>query len=506
MNDALNFIGGRFLPARSGEWIENIEPATGRVIGRVADSDERDVSDAVAAAADAFPGWAALPAGERSRVLMRLADLIEADADRLAATESADSGKPIALARAMDIPRSASNFRFFAAAILHGPGAGGAGEMFETDAPAPGPADAGGRGASARALNYTLRRPRGVAGLIAPWNLPLYLLSWKAAPALAAGNTAVAKPSELTPRTASLLSELAGEAGVPPGVLNIVHGRGGPAGSAIVTHPDVPTISFTGSTPVGRWIGETCGRMLKRVSLELGGKNPLLVFDDAAMEGGDGAVETAVRAGFTNQGQVCLCGSRVLVHQRVFASFRDEFIARVKALTVGDPADPATRQGALVSRAHLEKVESYVRLARELGGRVLCGGGPVAPSALPERCRGGFFHLPTVIEGLDPACRVEQEEVFGPVVTLQPFRDEDHAVALANGTPYGLAATLFTRDVSRAHRVADRLQAGIVWVNCWLLRDLRTPFGGVKQSGVGREGGHEALRFFTEPKNVCVRV
>ncbi|MFM9995224.1 MAG: aldehyde dehydrogenase [Phycisphaerales bacterium] len=506
MSDALNLIGGRLVPARAARWLDNIEPATARVLGRVADSEEQDVNEAVAAATAAFPAWAGLPAGERSRILLRLADLIDANLERLAQAESADSGKPIALARSMDIPRSATNFRYFATAILHGPGAGGAGEMFETDAPAPGPTGTGGPLASHRALNYTLRRPRGVAGLISPWNLPLYLLTWKLAPALATGNTAVAKPSELTPRTASMLGELANEAGLPPGVLNIVQGRGEPAGAAIVKHPDVPTISFTGSTAVGRWIGQTCGAMLKRVSLELGGKNPLVVFDDAEMTGGGGAVETALRAGFSNQGQICLCGSRILVHERVFPQFRDEFVARAKALKLGDPSDPATQQGALVSRAHLEKVDSYVRLAGELGGRVLCGGGPVPASALPERCRGGFFYQPTVIEGLDPACRVEQEEVFGPVVTLQPFRDEDHAVALANGTPYGLAATLFTGDVSRAHRVAERLHAGVVWVNCWLLRDLRTPFGGVKQSGVGREGGLEALRFFTEPKNVCVRV
>ncbi len=493
--DVLNFIGGRVVPPRSGRWLDNIEPATGKAYGRVADSDEHDVEAAVAAAKAAFPAWSGMAASERSRILLRLADLIEANLERLAAAESEDSGKPITLARSVDIPRSAANFRYFATALLHGPGAGGVGDFHETDSAAIGPPQ--------HAINYTLRRPRGVAGLISPWNLPLYLLSWKIAPAIATGNTAVAKPSELTPRSAAMLGELANEAGVPAGVLNIVHGRGPGAGAAIVSHPDVPTISFTGSTPVGRWIGETCGRMLKRVSLELGGKNPLVVFDDAEMPA---AVEAAVRAGFSNQGQICLCGSRIIVHERVYAPFRDELVARVKALKIGDPMDAATQQGALISRAHLEKVDGYVRLARELGGKVHCGGGPVAPASLPERCHAGFFYQPTVFEGLDPQCRVEQEEIFGPVVTLQPFRDEDEAISLANATPYGLAATLWTRDVARAHGLADRLAAGIIWVNCWLLRDLRTPFGGVKQSGVGREGGLEALRFFTEPKNVCVRV
>lgn len=484
-----NLINGRMVPARSGQTLDLIEPATGLVHSRAPASNADDVADAFAAASAAFPAWSALPASVRSQHLTKLADLIEANLDRLARAESIDTGKPIALARAVDIPRAAANLRFFAKAVLDVPV-----ERFEFDgAGVPG---------GVPALNTTLRRPRGVAGLISPWNLPLYLLTWKIAPALATGNTAVCKPSEVTPKTAAILGELSIQAGLPPGVLNIVHGTGSDAGAPVVRHPGIPTISFTGSTKVGQWIAETTGPMLKRISLELGGKNPFLVFDDADI---DAALATAVRAGFTNQGQVCLCGSRLLIHERIHDRFLAAFVDRVKALKLGDPLDEATQQGALVSRPQLEKVAGYVELARTLGGKVLCGGRRPEASGLPTRCRGGFFFEPTVIAGLDATCAVEQEEIFGPVVTVQPFRDDDHALSLANGTPYGLAATLFTGSSSRAQHLAANLEAGIIWVNCWMVRDLRTPFGGMKQSGVGREGGMEAIKFFTEPKNVCVR-
>jgi aminomuconate-semialdehyde/2-hydroxymuconate-6-semialdehyde dehydrogenase len=492
MDRLANFIGGEHRPPAGGRYLPIVEPATGATCGEVPDSGPADVDMAVAAAQQAFPLWSGLPASDRSRVLLRLADLIERDLDALARAESTDTGKPIALSRSVDIPRSAANFRFFATAILHTEG-----QLHETDAPAASP------GAGGQALNFTLRRPRGPAVLISPWNLPLYLLSWKVAPALATGNTAIAKPSEVTPRTASMLAELSREAGLPPGVLNIVHGAGPSAGAALVQHPQVPTISFTGSTAVGRWIATAAGDMLKRVSLELGGKNPFVVFADADL---GQALDHAVRAAFSNQGQICLCGSRLIVEKSIFQDFAAALVRRARDLKLGDPLEPTTQQGALTSRAHLEKVDSYVRAARDLGGLVLIGGDPVPPDDLPQRCRRGFFYPPTVITNLDPSCRVEQEEIFGPVVTVQPFETEEQALALANGTCYGLAATLWTRDLSRAHRLASALEAGIVWVNCWMLRDLRTPFGGVKQSGVGREGGLEALRFFTEPKNVCVRV
>lgn len=488
MTAVLNHIAGRSVPAASGATLELMDPATGRSRGSVAASEARDVDAAVAAAGGAFPAWSTAPAIERSRVLLRLAELVEANLEPLAKAESGDTGKPIALARSVDIPRSAANLRFFATAILHG-----SSEAHHFDG--------GGVPGGVPALNYTLRRPRGVAGLISPWNLPLYLLTWKIAPALATGNTAVCKPSELTPTTATMLAELAVEAGVPAGVLNVVHGLGAEAGAAIVTHPGVPTLSFTGSTAVGRWIAREGGERLKRVSLELGGKNAFIVFDDADF---DLALHTAVRAGFTNQGQVCLCGSRLLVQRGIAERFVEWFVDRVRALRVGDPGDESTQQGALISAGHLAKVAGMVDEARAAGGRVLVGGEAVPAGELPERCRGGFFYRPTVLAGLDPACRVEREEIFGPVVTVQTFDSEGDAVRLANGTDYGLAATVFTGDVSRAHRVGAALDAGIVWVNCWMVRDLRTPFGGVKQSGVGREGGLEALRFFTEPTNVCV--
>jgi aminomuconate-semialdehyde/2-hydroxymuconate-6-semialdehyde dehydrogenase len=483
-----NFIDGRFVPAASGSVLPVHEPATGEVYASVPDSGVEEIDAAVQAARKAFPAWSALPACERAVILLRLADLIDANCERLAQAESRDTGKPVSLARRVDIPRSAANLRYFAGAVQHT-----SGEFHDFDG--------GGVPGGMRAINYTLRRARGVAGCISPWNLPLYLLTWKIAPALATGNTVVAKPSEVTPATAALLCELAAQTGLPAGVLNVVHGGGAGAGAALVQHPEVPTLTFTGSTGVGRWIAGAAGTMLKRVSLELGGKNPFMIFEDAPVEE---AVATAARAAFTNQGQICLCGSRLLVHESVAAEVIRGLTTRARALVVGDPADDTTQFGALTSTAHLEKVVGFVERAKGLGGTVHCGGARVPAASLPARCAGGWFYAPTVISGLDPACEIEQEEIFGPVVTVQTFRDEAHALQLANGTRYGLAATVFTRDVTRAHRVGAALETGIVWINCWMVRDLRTPFGGMKESGVGREGGAEALRFFTEPKNICV--
>ncbi len=474
-----NYTGGEWYAAQSGEYLDNYQPATGKVYSRLPDSDARDVELAVEAARKAWPHWSKCGMQERFQVLMRVADLIERDLETFARAESADSGKALSLARSVDIPRAVANFRFFATAILH----------FSSEA----------HPMEGEAVNFTLRQPLGIVGCISPWNLPLYLFTWKIAPALATGNCVIAKPSELTPMTAYLLTKVCAEAGLPAGVLNILHGLGGKVGQAIVEHPDIKAISFTGGTATGRSIAQTAAPMFKKLSLELGGKNPVLIFADAPFEE---MLNTTVRSSFSNNGQICLCGSRIYIQRPIYERFREAFVERVKALRVGDPEAPETNQGALVSQQHLEKVTSYIRLAQEEGGKILCGGQKVE---LPGELAGGYYLQPTVIEGLPIGCRTNQEEIFGPVVTIAPFDTEEEGLALANGTNYGLAATVWTNDLMRAHRVAEHLHFGIVWVNCWMLRDLRTPFGGVRQSGVGREGGLEALRFFTEPKNVCIR-
>lgn len=475
-----NHIDGRQLPARSGATLENWEPATGQVAGSLPDSGAADVADAVEAARAAFPGWSSTPAPERARALHRLAEALRAHTSELVQAESVDTGKPLSLAAAMDIPRAVANFDFFADAA----------SQFSSEAHA----------MEGRALNYTLRNPLGVVGCISPWNLPLYLLSWKVAPALAAGNCVVAKPSEVTPVTADWLGRLSAEAGLPKGVLNLVHGLGASVGAALTAHPGVRAISFTGSTRTGVEIARTAAPDFKKLSLEMGGKNPSLIFADCDFET---ALATTVRSAFTNQGQICLCGSRILVEKSLYPRFRDALVERTRALRLGDPLEPGTDQGAVVSRQHLDKVLSCLEVARQEGARVLCGGKRAQVSG---RCQEGWFVEPTLLEGLGPQSRTNQDEIFGPVATLQPFESDEEALGLANATAYGLAASVWTSNLSRAHRVSARLQSGIVWVNCWMLRDLRTPFGGMKDSGVGREGGLESLRFFTEPQNVCVQL
>ncbi|MDI1241883.1 MAG: aldehyde dehydrogenase [bacterium] len=475
-----NYIGGELVAPVLGRYLDNFEPATGEVYSQLPDSDERDVERAVEAAKAAFPAWSMTPAEERFAILMRLVALIERDLDALALAESTDNGKPVSLARSLDIPRAASNFRFYATAAMHT-----GNESHDT---------------TGVAINYTLRQPLGVVGCISPWNLPLYLFTWKIAPAIAAGCTVVAKPSEVTPMTAYLLSKLCIEAGLPAGVLNIVQGTGPKVGSAIVSHKDVKAISFTGGTKTGEEIARVAAPMFKKLSLELGGKNPNIIFADCNYEE---MLVTTVRSSFSNQGEICLCGSRIFVERPLYDRFKEDFVVRVSALRIGDPRDASTNVGAIVSEPHFEKIMSYIVLARQEGGQILAGG---KQALLEDRCANGWFIEPTIIEGLLHDCRTNQEEIFGPVVTIMPFDTEEEVLSYANSVRYGLSATVWTENLSRAHRVSSQLEAGIVWVNCWLLRDLRTPFGGVKDSGVGREGGFEALRFFTEEKNVCIKI
>jgi aminomuconate-semialdehyde/2-hydroxymuconate-6-semialdehyde dehydrogenase len=479
MEKLRNFVNGEYCEPIGGAYIDNFEPATGKVFSLIPNSDERDVQNAVEAAERAFPIWSMMSVEERSAIMVKISEGIEKRMDQFVAAESRDNGKPLTLAAHVDIPRAVSNFHFFATAIVH----------FASES----------HYMEGVGVNYTIRKPLGIVGCISPWNLPLYLFSWKIAPALAAGNCVVAKPSEITPYTAYLLGEVCQEAGMPAGVLNILHGEGGRVGDAIVKHPKIKAISFTGGTKTGEYIASTAAPMFKKLSLELGGKNPNIIFADCDF---DDMLSTTLRSSFANQGQICLCGSRIFVERSIYDKFKKAFVEKVEATTVSFPNDPKAKLGAVVSKPHMEKVLSYVELAKEEGGTVLTGGKRVI---IDGEYSEGYYLRPTIIEGLSYDCRTNQEEIFGPVVTITPFDTEDEVLMMANSTEYGLSATLWTNDLKRAHRMADKLQSGIVWINSWLVRDLRTPFGGVKASGVGREGGWEALRFFTEPKNVFVK-
>ena len=474
-----NYINGEMIPPVSGNYIDNFDPSTGKVYSLIPDSTEADIALAVSAAQKAFPAWSGSSTEFRHDVLYRISELLLQQLDALAMAESIDNGKPLWLSTEVDIPRSALNFKFFATAIMQF-----ASESHEM----PG-----------EALNYTLRQPLGLVGCISPWNLPLYLFTWKIAPALAAGNCVIAKPSEVTPMTAYLLADICRKAGLPPGVLNIVHGYGHRTGEAIVRHPAIKAISFTGGTRTGAAIAAIAAPQFKKLSLELGGKNPVLIFADCNYEQ---MLETTVRSSFRNQGQICLCGSRILVEKSIYDRFKSDFVNKVQALKVGDPLLQDSQQGAVVSKQHFEKVLGYIELALSEGGKILCGGQVVKVAG---RCEDGWFIAPTVLEGLPFDCRTNQEEIFGPVVTIMPFETEEEALLYANSVAYGLASVLWTDNLRKAQRISAKIQSGIVWINCWMLRDLRTPFGGVKDSGIGREGGWEALRFFTETKNVTIK-
>ena len=474
-----NFIGGHFIGPLSGKFIANINPATAATVGEIPDSDEKDVEVAVESAQKAFPEWSNTTIEKRFLILNRIAELIDENNEQLAMAETNDNGKPLWLSKKTDIYRAAANFRFFATGIMH----------FATES----------HNMEDQAVNYTLRQPIGVVGCISPWNLPLYLFTWKIAPALAAGNCVIAKPSEVTPVTAFLLGKICKEAGLPDGVLNIIHGTGPSCGEAIVKHPEVKAISFTGSTKAGERIASIAAPMFKKLSLELGGKNPTIIFADCNWEK---MMTTTIQSSFSNQGQICLCGSRILIEFSIYEKFKKEFIQRTKELIVGDPLLETSNQGAIVSKVHFDKILNCIKTAREEDGNILCGGHSLSPEG---RCSNGYFIAPTIIEGLGPDCKTNTEEIFGPVVTLQPFTNLEEALHLANANQYGLACTVWTQDITIANKVASKIETGIVWINCWLLRDLRTPFGGLKNSGVGREGGWEALRFFTEAKNVCIQ-
>jgi aminomuconate-semialdehyde/2-hydroxymuconate-6-semialdehyde dehydrogenase len=479
MEQIKNYINGEFVNPIQNQWIDNYNPSNGAVYSQIPNSTSEDVEMAYQAAQAAFDSWSNSTLATRSKILSRIAELIKDKLQFLAEAESKDNGKPIGLAKEIDIPRAAANFQFFANAIT----------QFSSESH---------ESVGMDAVNFTLRQALGVVGCISPWNLPLYLFTWKIAPAIAAGNCVVAKPSEVTPMTAYLLGEICTEAGLPKGVLNIVHGLGTTAGQSIVEHPNIKAISFTGGTATGAHIASVAAPMFKKLSLELGGKNPNLIFADCDY---DAMLETTLNSSFANQGQICLCGSRIFVEESIYEKFKVDFVKRVRQLKVGPPSDASTNIGALVSKSHMEKVESYVKIAEEEGGKILFGGLEVTV----EGYENGYYMQPTVIEVQNNQCRINQEEVFGPVVTLMPFKSDTEALALANDVKYGLSATVWTNNLNRTMQFSKNLHAGIVWVNTWMLRDLRTPFGGQKASGVGREGGFEALRFFTEPKNICIK-
>ncbi|MPW22364.1 aldehyde dehydrogenase family protein [Paraburkholderia sp. CNPSo 3157] len=472
------FIDGRFVPSLSGETLATLNPHDNSVIADVSMANHADIDRAVAAAKAAFPKWSNLAAAERGRLLLRLADAIEANADRLAHLESIDTGHPIRDTRYLDVPRTAATFRYF----------GGMADKFEGSVI---PVEQG-------FLNYLTREPVGIVGQVVPWNFPLMFTSWKMAPALAAGNCVIMKPAELTPLSSLAIAELMAEVGFPAGVVNILPGLGHVAGQYIAEHPEIGKVAFTGSTAVGRKIVQASSGNLKKVQLELGGKGANIVFGDANV---DAVVQGSAFGIFHNQGQACIAASRMIVHESIADEVLEKFVALARTIRIGDPLDPSTEMGPLTSRQHRDRVLSYVDVAREQGGRVLSGGKSPDSAALADGC----YVEPTIVEA-KPTDRVSQEEVFGPFMTVTTFRTDEEALAIANGTEYGLGAGLWTRDLQRAHRVAREIHSGMVWVNCYKRVSPGSPFGGVGASGYGREMGFEAMREYTQAKSVWVNV
>ncbi len=486
INEIRNFIAGEYVPAKSGRAFDKRSPVDGRLIARVAEAGEAEVDAAVKAARAALDGpWGRLQPAERGDLLYAVANEINKRFDAFLEAEVADTGKPLSLAKHLDIPRGAANFKVFADTIKNV-----STEFFEMATPD-----------GAGAINYAVRRPVGVVGVICPWNLPLLLMTWKVAPALACGNTVVVKPSEETPQTATLLGEVMNAVGVPKGVYNVVHGFGpGSAGEFLTRHPGVNAITFTGETRTGAAIMKAAADGARPVSLEMGGKNPAIVFADCDF---DAAVEGTLRSCFANCGQVCLGTERVYVERPLFEKFVAALAERAKTMKIGVPEDSATGMGPLISLEHRNKVLSYYQKAVEEGATVVTGGGT---PKMPDALKGGAWVEPTIWTGLSDAAATTTEEIFGPCTHIAPFDSEEEAIKRANALDYGLAASVWTTNLSRAHRVAARIEAGIVWVNSWFLRDLRTPFGGMKQSGIGREGGVHSLEFYTELKNVCMKL
>ena len=473
-----NYISGEYVAPRSTSRLDLYDPAVGEVYGQLIDSNSEDVQDAVRSAKDAFPLWSGLSSNERANYLLAIAEEIDSQSDNFSEFESRDTGKPITLARSLDIPRSISNFKFFAEYVQD--------FKFKWELK------------NDISINYVTRSPLGVVCCISPWNLPLYLFTWKIAPALVSGNTVVAKPSEVTPYTAHLLGDICSRVGLPPGVLNIIHGKGSTAGKILVKNTDIKAISFTGGTSTGKQIFKNASDSFKKLSLEMGGKNPAIIFEDCNYEL---MLETVVRSSFSNQGQICLCSSRILVESSIYEKFKVDFCSKVSELIIGDPMHLDTQFGAISSEQHFLKIKDYMDLANKEGANILTGG---SVEELSGRCAKGWYFRPTVLEGLDHSSRLNQEEIFGPIVTLQSFSSEHEAIHMANDTDYGLSATIWTGDLDKGKRISEDIDSGIIWINSWLLRDLRTPFGGMKNSGLGREGGDDALKFFTEQKNICI--